>query len=114
MYQAYAKETFPMFEGEMRKYPAWRKEMRELVLPGMEVVRQIRVMDKQTPAEVDLQTCTTVEEAWTELDTKYGNKVNISNGLMDDFVEHKLTNMPASNKMAKVKLTPLRDILSGH
>ena len=108
MYQAYAKETFPMFEGEMRKYPAWRKEMRELVLPGMEVVRQIRVMDKQTPAEVDLQTCTTVEEAWTELDTKYGNKVNISNGLMDDFVEHKLTSVSEESRVVELKQTVMK------
>ena len=107
-YQAYAKENFPKFEGEMRKYPAWRKEMRELVLPGMEVVRQIRVLDKQSPAEVDLQTCTTVEEAWTELDTKYGNRVNISNGLMDDFVEYKLTSVSEESRVVELKQTVMK------
>ena len=71
--QAYAKEAFPKFEGEIRKYPAWKKEMKELVLPGLAVFKQIRLLDKQTPEAVDLTNCTTVEEAWVELDTKYGN-----------------------------------------
>ena len=102
-YQAYAKESFPKFEGELRKYPAWKKEMQELVLPGMEVVRQIRLLDKQSPAEVDLQTCTTVAEAWRELDTRFGNRVNISNALMDDFVGHKLRGISDESRVVELK-----------
>ena len=81
--------------------------MRELILPGMEVVRQIRVLDKQSPAEVDLQTCTTVEEAWTELDTKHENRVNISNGLMHDF-EHKLTSVSEESRVVELKQTVVK------
>merc|ERR1719447_1700250 len=87
----------------MHKYPAWRKEMRELVLLGRKVVQQIRILDKQSSCEVDLQTCITVEEAWTDLDTKYGNRVNISGALMDEFVCYKLTSISEESKVVEVK-----------
>ena len=102
-YQAYAKETFPKFEGEIRRYPAWKKEMKELVLPGMEVVRQIRLLDKQSPEAVDLTNCTTVEEAWVELDTKYGNSVNISTTLMEEFLGYKLKSLSDESKVVELK-----------
>ena len=102
-YQAYAKETFPKFEGEIRKYPAWKKEMKELVLPGLEVVRQIRLLDKQSPEAVDLTNCTTVEEAWVELDTKYGNSVNISTTLMEEFLGYKLKGVSDESKVVELR-----------
>ena len=107
-YQAYAKEAYPKFEGEIRKYPAWKKEMKELVLPGLSVVKQIRILDKQTPEAVDLTNCTTVEEAWVELDAKYGNSVNISTTLMEEFLDYKLKSVSDESKVVEVKTVVMK------
>ena len=107
-YQAYAKEAFPKFEGEIRKYPAWKKEMKELVLPGLSAVKQIRILDKQTPEAVDLTNCTTVEEAWVELDAKYGNSVNISTTLMEEFLGYKLNSVSDESKVVEVKTVVMK------
>ena len=85
-YKAYAKESIPDFNGQLRQYPSWRKEMKELVLPSLPSLQhQIRLLDKHTPTAVDLQNCESLEEAWRDLDTKYGNGENITTVLMDDF-----------------------------
>ena len=102
-YKAYAKESMPTFEGKLRQYPGWRKEMRELVLPNLKPTHQIRILDKHSPDTVDLQNCTTVQEAWKELDSKFGNAANITTVLMDDFFKAKLKCKSEESKFVELK-----------
>ena len=102
-YKTYAKESIPTFEGQLRQYPAWRKEMKELVLPELQEVHQIRILDKHSPEIVDLQNCVTTIEAWRELDSKFGNSANITTVLVDDFFSTTLKSKTDESKLVELK-----------
>ena len=107
-YKAYAKEAIPAFKGQLRLYPAWRREMVELILPGLEEVHQIRILEKHSPIAVDLQNCTTTVEAWTELDARYGNSINITTTLVDEFLKLKIKSRSDQSKVVEVKESVMR------
>ena len=107
-YKSYAKESIPTFKGQLRQYPAWRKEMKELVLPDLQEVHQIRILDKHTPQAVDLQNCESIDEAWKELDSKYGNAVNITAVLMDDFFKTVLKGRSDESRLVETKVIVVR------
>ena len=77
--------------------------MSELVLPELQVVHQIRLLDKHSPDVVDLQNCVTLEEAWSELDTKYGNSVNITTTLIYEFLKLKIKSKSDQSRVVKLK-----------
>ena len=69
----YKGQDLPKFDGNIRKYPQWRKEMKELVLVGQPEVAGLKMMNNLTPIKIDLRLTETVIEAWGVLDAKYGN-----------------------------------------
>ena len=107
-YKAYAKESIPTFKGQLRQYPSWRKEMKELVLPHLQPVHQIRILDKHSPASVDLQNCDTIKDAWQELDSKFGNSANITTVLMDDFFKVELKSRSDESRLVELKTSVTR------
>ena len=101
-YKDYNKEDYPVFSGEMRDYPSWKKEMSGLVLPGMIPERQLRLLNKLTPKNVDLQHCAKPDDAWTILDTKFGNAVKVSTIVVKDFFNLKLKSRSNYSKMIEL------------
>lgn len=51
----------------------------EDILPNFDKRKQLRLLNEHTPKEVELKNCSTVEEAWLKLDSKYANPYMISN-----------------------------------
>ena len=105
-YKNYQKPPVPKFTGAMREYPQWKDEFQKEVLPGLEVPTQIRALHQNTPEEMDLLNCRTVDDAWERLDAKYGNKEVIGALLIDDFVKYTL-----KGRTPEARLVDLRNVL---
>ena len=60
---AYAKEQLPSFNGEIHRYPAWKKEWKECILLNRGDAYGLRAMNRYTPESIDIQNCLDVEEA---------------------------------------------------
>ena len=82
--------------------------MKELVLPNLQPVHQVRILDKHSPPEIDLQNCDSAKEAWKELDAKYGNAANITTVLTDDFFKMVLKSRTEESKLVELKVAVAR------
>ena len=102
-YKGYQKEAIPRFTGEVRKFPEWRREMVEEVLVGLPDSRAVRILNKYTPKLIDLQNCTTLTEALTELDHQYGNATNISATFIKEFLDLKFKAKSPQSKVVEIK-----------
>ena len=105
-YKSYQKRTIPRFKGEFREYPSWKDEFVEEILPSFDQKQQIRLLNEYTPKEIQLKNCSTIEEAWLKLDSKYANPFLVTSILIDDFVK-----FVPKGKTAEAKLVDLRDML---
>ena len=88
-YQNYARQTIPTFSGKYRDYPEWKMEFEEGVFLQFDPSLHVRLLQHHTPKEMDLRNCKTVEEAWAELDGKYGNPVNVTSAILREFMDYK-------------------------
>ena len=61
------------------------------------------VLDKRTPTSCDLQNSSTVAECWEELDTKFGDRMNVTATWMLDFMSFKQKAISEESKMVKLK-----------
>ena len=60
----------------------------------------LRLIDK---LDIDLRHCATVEEAWLELDSMFGNPVNVANYIVDEFLQFKPKGNSNATKLVDLK-----------
>ena len=103
-FKGYKNLEIPTFKGDLKEFPKWKKEMEKLVLPQYpEPLLQIRILDSHSPKSCDLQNCVTVEEAWIELMQSFGNPVNITAKLTDEFLAFKPKGKSDETKFVEIK-----------
>ena len=105
-YKIYQKPTMPKFKGEFREYADWKDEFKVEILPNFEVRKQIRLLNEYTPKEIELKNCSTVEEAWQKLDSKYANAHLITTILVEDYVK-----FVPRGRTPEAKMVDMRDML---
>ena len=81
----YREEEIPKFEGDVAKYPEFKREWQEAVQMGRPSAWIISNLDKRTPSDVSLLNCETVAQCWEELDAVYANPLWICQTLIDRF-----------------------------
>ena len=78
--------------------------MEKLVLSNYpEPLLQVRILDSHSPKTCNLENCSTLEEAWAELDHKYGNVVNAAAKLVDEFLKFRPTGKSDETKLDQIK-----------
>ena len=71
----YREDEIPKFDGDVTKYPEFKREWQEAIQKGRPCAWIISNLDKRTPSDVSLLNCLTVAECWEELDAVYANEV---------------------------------------
>ena len=104
----YLRDPVPVFDGAVRKFADFKREWRRLVEPGRPSEWILFHLQKSTPEEVDLRPCESVEEAWSTLDRKYGNPTNVSNIVIQSFINHKSTARSEASKFLDLKVQVFR------
>ena len=86
---AYKPDSYPSFkDGEYLDYPAFKQEFKTGVQPGRPVAWVIKKLNELTPKHVDLSAKETVDEAWEELDARYGNPIAVADHLLTNFINN--------------------------
>ena len=70
-------------------YPEFKREWQQLVSVGKSTIWVITNLNRCTTPKVNLDGCTTIQEAWAELDLHFANPMCVSNDLMDTFARYK-------------------------
>lgn len=60
-------------------------------------------LNKHTPKNIDLRNVTSTSEAWMRLDAKYGNPVNVSATLIQDFINLTLKSRTEASKVVELR-----------
>ena len=107
-YKEYAKEKIPTFDGSVRNYAQFKDEWKTCVIPGRDEKWCLIALNKHTPKQVDLRNVESLDEAWRELDGKYGNPVNVSATLIKDFIEYSSKSHKEGSKVIDVKNEVMR------
>ena len=92
----------PRFKGEKAKYPAWKKEMVEDVLPGKTENAQIRLIETYSPHNDLSVQFNTVAEIWRWLDKMYGDTQGSAEDLLSEFLKFKAKGSNPQQKLVAV------------
>ena len=85
-YKEYQRDPFPEYKGDIRDYPQFKREWQRCVAPGRDVDWQLQKLEMQTPAEINLRNCETLEDAWERLDNKYAVPKVVTSTPIKEFV----------------------------
>ena len=94
-------EQIPRFNGDPIRYPQWKTEMKEDILPGNSEPHCIRVLADHCPI-TDLGDVPdrTLEEAWKILDNFYANPNVVSSHVIPAFLD--MTVLPGNSKQEQL------------
>ena len=112
-YAVYKKDDIPLFKGNPRSYPPFKREWQTLVAVGRSEEWQLTNLQKRTPEEIDLSNCTTAAEAWERLDDKYASPTLVSHELITEFQGWKPKAKGDASKLIELEhklLTMFRDL----
>ena len=85
----YPREQYPEFDGDVIKYPSWKKEMEEEVLVGKGDAFGLRLLCKLTPHKNIGKQFQTKDEAFKFLDELYANPRVVSQRVIKEFMAKK-------------------------
>ena len=80
----FKKRELPKFEGELRDFPAFRRDWHDSVAGKFDQGEEVRCIKERVPKEVepDVKNLHTMVEIWKVLDDKYGNAMDLSRVLI--------------------------------
>ena len=80
----FKKRELPKFEGELRDFPAFRRDWQDSVAGKFDQGEEVRSIKERLPREVepDVKNLHTMDEIWKVLDNKYGNVMDLSRVLI--------------------------------
>ena len=106
----FAKAQVPKFEGDVREYIKWRRQVEDYLnsYPAATSQKQtVQHLDTLTPKEIDVSRCLNLEAVWGKLTGEFGSPTYISRVLIKDF-----TNFVPNKFNDETKLIQLRNTMA--
>ena len=109
----YKPDDLPVFSGKVEDYFEFKEEFQTVVAPGRPLAWVLKKLNKLTPEAVDLSAKETIDEAWEELDCRYGNPLLVADKVMNKFMHNTQLNGNDDQKMVQLEgvLTKLHNSL---
>ena len=98
---SYTKEKLPNFDGDYRAYPRWSRQWKDA--QGYYGEDQFFLMlQKSTPADVDILANNTLEDVWTQLDARYASVRVVSEAALKEYSAFVPTRKSKNEKLIEV------------
>ena len=85
----YAKRAWPKFTGNIRQFPRWLDEWMFQIAPNYSDSQMVDMLDEHTPEDIKLSHCSSLNECWQRLISRYSNPAVIASSLIKEFLNYK-------------------------
>ena len=100
-HHSYVKEKLPIFDGDYRAYPRWSRQWKAAQSYYGED-QYFLMLQKSTPADVDILANNTLEDVWTQLDARYASVRVVSEAALKEYSAFVPTRKSKNEKLIEV------------
>ena len=98
---SYVKEKLPLFDGDYRAYPRWSRQWKDAQSYYGED-QYFLMLQKSTPADVDILANNSLEDVWTQLDARYASTRVVAEAALKEYSNFVPTRRTKNEKLIEV------------